>query len=285
MPTTDAVNAYRPLLFSIAYRMTGEVMTSEDIVQDTLTNWLSRPSESIQDVKAYLAKSVIHASLNHLNAVKRQREAYKGTWLPEPVVSPHPVLEARLDISYGLLLLLEKLSPLERAIFLLKESFELTYSELADQFDITEAHCRQLYHRAKEKVAGSGRRFTLDPDQQQTLLDAFSKASATGDIDSLMQLLKTDVVLYSDGGGKVPTAINPLFGRTVVERYLRSILDKRGPHLTARLALINGSIAFLFTDRDTQTLTTVMVLNIDEQGIGHIFSLRNPDKLTHLQKK
>ncbi|GAB4025654.1 RNA polymerase sigma-70 factor [Spirosoma gilvum] len=265
--------------------MTGEIMISEDIVQDTLTNWLSRSSETIQDMKAYLAKSVINASLNHLNAVKRQREAYKGTWLAEPIVSPHPVLDAKLDISYGFLLLLEKLSPLERAIFLLKESFELDYSELAEQFDITEANCRQLYHRAKEKIARSNRRFTLDPHQQQTLLNAFSQASETGDIDSLMQLLKTDVVLYSDGGGKVPTAINPLFGQTVVERYLRSLIDKRGEELTVRVALINGSIAFLFSDRDTQTLTTIMVLDIDEQGISHIFSLRNPDKLAHLQKK
>ncbi|MBN8821567.1 MULTISPECIES: sigma-70 family RNA polymerase sigma factor [unclassified Spirosoma] len=284
MPTTDAVNTYRPLLLSIAYRMTGEVMTSEDIVQDTLTNWLSRSPDSVQDPKAYLAKSVMNASLNHLSAVKRQREAYKGTWLPEPISWPHPVLDAKLDISYGFLLLLEKLSPLERAIFLLKESFELDYTELADQFDITEANCRQLYHRAKEKIASSTRRFTIDPHHQQTLLDAFSQASTTGDIDSFMQLLKTDVVLYSDGGGKVRTAINPLFGRMVVERYLRSMVEKRGAELTVRTALINGSIAFLFSDQDTQLVTTVMVLDIDEQGIGHIFSLRNPDKLAHLQK-
>ncbi|MBD2754353.1 RNA polymerase sigma factor SigJ [Spirosoma validum] len=283
MTTSEITATYRPTLLSIAYRMTGEIMVSEDIVQDVLLNWMNRSSEEIQDAKAYLAKSVMNSSLNHLAQVKRQREAYKGVWLPEPVLTSQHAVDARLDISYGFMLLLEKLSPLERAVFVLKESFDVTYPELAELFDTTETNSRQLYHRAKEKISGANRRFRLDPQQQQLLLDAFVKGSETGDLTSLIQLLKTDVMLYSDGGGKVPAAIKPLFGRAVVEQFLVAVDAKFGNQLSLKPALINGELALLFTQNDTQQLSTVMILGMDETGINGIYTIRNPDKLAHLQ--
>lgn len=282
MTISEVATTYRPTLFSIAYRMTGEVMASEDIVQDVLLNWVNRSSEDVQDAKAYLAKSVTNASLNHLAQVKRQRETYKGLWLPEPVLTGQYAIDAKLDISYGFMLLLEKLSPMERAVFVLKESFEITYPELADLFDTTEANTRQLYHRAKEKVSGTNRRFAINPQQQQALLAAFAKGSETGDLDTLIQLLKSDAVLYSDGGGKAAAAVKPLFGRVVIGQFLHSLNAKYGDQLNLRLALVNGEIALLFTQNDTQQFNTLMVLEMDETGISSIYSIRNPDKLAHL---
>lgn len=283
MTSADAITTYRPTLFSIAYRMTGEVMVSEDIVQEAILKWMSRSTEGIQNNKAYLAKSVINSALNHLAQVKRQREAYKGIWLPEPVSSTHHASDAKLDISYGFMLLLEKLSPMERAVFVLKESFDFDYSELADLFDTTEANGRQLYRRAKEKISGTNRRFILDPQQQQALLAAFAKASETGNIETLIQLLKADVALYSDGGGNVSAAINPLFGRVVIEKFLRGLAKKQGQTQIARPAMVNGEPALLLIQRDSQLLDTVMVLEFDDLGISGIYLVRNPDKLAHLQ--
>ncbi|GAB2568988.1 sigma factor-like helix-turn-helix DNA-binding protein [Spirosoma areae] len=283
MTPTEVVTTYRPTLVSIAYRMTGEVMVSEDIVQEVLLNWMNKSADGIQDTKAYLAKSVLNASLNHLAQAKRQRELYKGLWLPEPVLAGQHALDAKLDISYGFMLLLGKLSPLERAVFVLKESFDVPYPELAQLFDTTEANGRQLYHRAKEKMAATNRRFAPDPEQQQALLQAFATASETGNIDNLIQLLKTDVALYTDGGGKVPAAVKTLFGRVVIDQFLRSLADKYGDQLSVSPALVNGDVALLFIQKDSQLVSTVLVMELDETGIRQLFSIRNPDKLAHVK--
>ncbi|GAB4024056.1 sigma-70 family RNA polymerase sigma factor [Spirosoma koreense] len=281
---SDAVRAYRPTLLSIAYRMTGELMVSEDIVQDVFLKWMNLTPEAVQDISAYLAKSVINASLNHLARVKRQREAYKGIWLPEPVLMSSYAIDAKLDISYGFMRLLETLSPLERAVFILKESFDFAYAELAELFDTSEANGRQLYKRAKEKMAGDTRRFTINPDQQQALLDAFVKAAETGDTEWLIRLLKTDVVIYSDGGGKALAALKPLYGSAIASTFLRSVATRQGDQLTARPALINGEAALLFFRKEDRVLTTVMVIEADTSGIQQLYFIRNPDKLAHLQE-
>ncbi|GAB3997000.1 RNA polymerase sigma-70 factor [Spirosoma daeguense] len=278
------VNAtFRSTLLGIAYRMTGEVMTSEDIVQDVLLKWLNHSQTDIQDSNAYLAKSVTNAALNHLAQMKRQRDAYKGIWLAEPVLESHRAVDARLDISYGFMLLLEKLSPLERAVFVLKESFDIPYTEIAQLFDTNEANCRQLYRRAKEKIASEKRRFSLDNQQKAFLLEAFTNASKEGDVSELVQLLKNDVVLYSDGGGKAIAAVRPLIGAQAVGQFLRSISQKYGHALTVEPTLINGEIALLFTQKETGQVDTVMVFEIDDAGISQIFTVRNPDKLVHVQ--
>lgn len=283
MTTDQATTTYRPTLLSIAYRMTGEVMASEDIVQDVLIRFMNNTPGNIQDRKAYLVRSVMNASLTYLDRVKREREVYKGIWLPEPVMAESlRAMDARLDISYGFMLLLEKLSPMERAIFVLKESFDFSYPELAKLFETTEANGRQLYHRAKEKIAGTSRRYVSDSQRKQELLRAFVNASETGDVESLIQQLKTDVALYSDGGGKVAAAIKPLFGVAIVEQFLRGLDSKFGHLFTSEWSLVNGEPALLLIQKEDNKLNTIMVLESDETGIYRIFAIRNPDKLRHL---
>jgi len=283
MSSSDVIDTYRSTLVAVAYRMTGEIMASEDIVQDVFLNWLKRSDTTILEPKAYLIKSVMNAALNHLAQAKRQRESYKGTWLPEPVFTEQRRVDASLDISYGLMVLLEKLSPMERAVFVLKESFEVSYTDIAQAFAITEANGRQLYRRAREKMTDDNRRFVLNSQQQQDLLKVFSEASQTGDLERLIQWFKTDVVLYSDGGGKVPTAIKPLFGREIIAIYLRAMATKWQGQLSFEPTLINGQVALLSTYTDNGILHTVMIFELDDAGISTIYSVRNPDKLAHLQ--
>ena len=259
-------------------------MVSEDIVQDAILRCMNRPGETVLDPKAYLAKSVTNGCLNYLARVKQEREAYKGVWLPEPFFTDSHVVDAQIDISYGLMLLLEKLTPLERAVFVLKESFDFAYGELAQLFDVTEANCRQLYHRATEKVVAKNRRFVIDPHQQETLLEVFVMASRTGDTDLLIRLLKTHVEVYTDGGGKVPAAINPLFGSAIVGRFLQALARKERGHFTAQPTLINGQVALLYRQVVTQQLTSVLVLEVDAIGIGRLFFVRNPAKLAYLDQ-
>lgn len=282
MVLPEVLTTYRPTLVAIAYRMTGQVMVSEDIVQEAILRWMNRPQETVLDPKAYLAKSVTNGCLTYLAQVKQEREAYRGVWLPEPFFTDSHVVDAQIDVSYGLMLLLEKLSPLERAVFVLKESFDFAYTELAQLFGVTEANCRQLYHRATEKVVATNRRFVVDPRQQETLLEAFVTASRTGDTDLLIRLLKTHVELYTDGGGKVPAAINPLFGLETVGRFLQSLARKQNGQFTVQPTLVNGQVALLYRQIVTQQLTTVLVIEVDAVGIGRLFFVRNPDKLAHL---
>lgn len=284
-PKPENILEYQNLLFSIAYQMIGEVAISEDLVQEVWANWIAKAPEQIANPKAYLAKSVVNRSLNYLSEVKRQREAYRGTWLPEPVIqNAYQQAEAQLDMSYSFMLLLEKLSPAERAVFILKESFELDYAELAETLDYNEANCRQLYHRAKEKMANPKKRFAFDKNQHQHLLEAFTKASETGDIDEFIQLLKEDIVVYSDGGGKVSAALHPLFGKAVVEKFMRGLARKSFPYFFFKSLIINSSMAFLIFNRDSKNLESVLIIENDEMNISNLYFVRNPNKLAHLKK-
>lgn len=282
-PTPETILEYQNLLFSIAYQMTGEVAISEDVVQEVWTNWMEKALETVANPRAYLARSVVNRSLNYLAEAKRRREAYRGTWLPEPLVyDAHVQTEAQLDLSYSFMLLLEKLTPTERAVFVLRESFEFDYQELAEILDSNEANCRQLYHRAQEKIANPKKRFVFDKVQHQQLLETFTKASETGDITDFIQLLKEDIAVYSDGGGKASAALHPLFGKTIVEKFLRGLAKKGFPHFTLKPVIVNGSMAFLIFNRHDQQLETVFVIEAGEGGISNLYFVRNPDKLEHL---
>lgn len=268
----------QPQLFALAYRMTGEIAVSEDIVQESITNWVTHPNEHVQDPQAYLAKSVINRSLNHLAAIKRQREAYKGTWLPEPIVQTDTHrIEAAIDVSYGLLL--ATLTPTERAVFLLKESFEIAYVELASQLSLTQANCRQLFHRARQKLATPQKRFPVDPEQQYSLVQAFVAASHTDNIDALVRLLNQDIVIYADGGGKATAALRPFVGLAQVTAFLKGLVQK-GWHLgISPLVWVNGKWGLLLFNANTGQLDSVVSIQTDEVGISHLYFVRNPDKL------
>ncbi|MEZ4885566.1 MAG: sigma-70 family RNA polymerase sigma factor [Chitinophagales bacterium] len=276
-----AFNEFRPLLFSIAYRMTGNVADSEDILQDVFEKWLQLDSPQITNPKAYLCKSVSNRCINYLNQQKRHRESYKGTWLPEPLIA-HPSLQhldQNIDISYGIMRLLETLNPLERAIYLCKESFDFDYSELSEMFDKRPDHCRQLYHRAQQKLQSDKKRFAVNPQQQQHLLQLFAKAAQEGDFDGLLQFLKDDIGFYSDGGGKVPAATKPLFGKNIVAKFLVGIIQKFGEDYSIEPVLINQSVGGIIRDAVTDEVISVFVFEWEDAFIQNMYVLRNPDKL------
>lgn len=280
--TTSAFETLRPLLYGIAYKMTGSVEDSKDILQDVLEKRL-RLSGTVENEKAYLAKAVANTALNYLKKQEQERKQYFGLWLPEPFEAEQVGIgqEEDKELSYGFLLLLEKLSPLERAVYLLRESFELPYSELAANFDINEAHCRQLYHRAKERLLAR-KRFAADQQHSGKVLDLFQEACLSGDLSRLIDQLKEDIVLYSDGGGKVPAAVNNIQGKESASKFLKGIYTKNGVRGIFRFAYLNSSpaaIVFLNGVPDT-----IAVLEAEEAGISAIYFVRNPDKIRHLQK-
>lgn len=281
MSLTTTFNELRPLLFSIAYRMTANVADSEDILQDTFEKWLQLDSQKITHPKAYLCKTISNRCINYLQKQKKQREVYKGTWLPEPLVE-HPSLthlDSQINLSYGILRLLEKLNPLERAIYLCKESFDFDYSELSNIFEKRPDHCRQLYRRASQKLQIDKKRFEVNQQQQQNLLQLFAKAAQEGEMDDLLQFLKDDIVLYSDGGGKVTAALNPLYGKLVVANFLKGIVKKGGTQYFTEVAMVNQSLGAIIRDVTSHEVVAVFVFEWEENEIQNIYAIRNPDKL------
>ena len=280
MSVEEIISQNQSKLFALAYRMTGEVAVSEDIVQESLVHWATHPHEDVKNPPAYLAKAVTNRSLNHLAATKRQRELYKGTWLPEPIIREEQYrLEASLDVSYGLLLLLTKLTPTERVVYLLKESFDTEYAELADLLILPEANCRQLYHRAHQKMATTQKRFPVDPARHWALTQAFATASRTGNIEALVRVLNEDIVIYADGGGKATTALWPLVGLKRVTAFLRGLVQKGWPLEVSRPLLVNGNWGFVLVNPNTGILDSLLSIETDDKGISYLYFVRNPDKL------
>ncbi len=274
-------NEFRPLLFSIAYRMTGNVADSEDILQDTFEKWLQLDIQQITHPKAYLCKIISNRCINYLQKQQKEREVYKGTWLPEPLVD-HPTLQhldSKINLSYGILRLLENLTPLERAIYLCKESFDFDYSELAEMFEKRPDHCRQLYRRASQKLQTDKKRFEVDKKQQQDLLQLFAKAAQEGEMDDLLQFLKDDIVFYSDGGGKVTAALNPLYGKMVVAKFLKGIIRKGSGEYLMEAAMVNQSLGAIIRHSETREVIAVFAFEWEESEIQSIYAIRNPDKL------
>ncbi len=256
MTIKNIIIDYGPKLFRLAYRMTGEATVSEDIVQESLIHWSTLPKQYVHHPQAYLGKMVTNRCLNHIAATRRQREAYKGSWLPEPIISQdYSQVEAAVDISYGLMILLQKLSPAERAVFLLKESFNIDYKELAETLRLTQANSRQLYHRAKHKLTAVKKRFPHNAVQHQYLLNTFTNACKTGNVNNLVALLREDIILYSDGGGKVPAALNPLLGLPRVSTFLNGLFKKYAPLCDYQYTIVNGEQGLLFLDKFTHKLS------------------------------
>src|SRR5919109_932170 len=226
----DQFEKYRPLMFSIAYRMLGSVTEAEDILQNAYLRYRERPVGSIASPKAFLSTVVTRLCLNHLQSVRVQRESYLGPWLPEPLLteddpeSPISQAERLESISMAFLVLLERLTPVERAVFLLREVFDYPYAEIAEIVGKDEVSCRQILSRAKKFIAGNRPRFTPSTEQHQHLLQQFLGAVEEGDLDGLTQLLASDVTLSTDGGGKVRgAATRTLHGPKVVARFMIAV--------------------------------------------------------------
>ena len=270
-------------LFSIAYKMTGNTMDSEDIVQEVLEIWERKEEKSaIVNEKKYLAKAIKNRTLSFLEHQERQKASYIGTFLPEPILKEaYKSIDNQFDLNFGWVVLLSKLSPTERAIFILKESFDLTYEDLAEIFDFTEENCRQLYHRAKEKVQANKNRFSPNPTQKMQIALAFQSALTTGNLESLIDVLKKDIVVYSDGGGKRPSAINPVIGNVNSAKFLLGLYGKFFEGLGRKIisTFINHCPSALVYEANNQTIETVLILDCTENQVNDVFIIRNPEKI------
>jgi RNA polymerase sigma-70 factor (ECF subfamily) len=279
--TPGKLDVFRPQLLAIAYHMTGDYQEAKDIVQDSFETWISRPRQ-VENAEAYLRKMTVNRSIDRLKALKTQREAYKGVWLPVPLIAemnPEPSNAQPADmLSLGVLHLLEKLNPLERAVLILKESFACPYEEIAMLCETSAQNCRQLLHRAKEKLQLPTVRYTVDEQQYRQLLEAFLVACREENPDKLARLLKEDIELYTDGGGKMPAALKPLKGTAHVVKFLLKVMPAPGD-ITLRWILVNGIPGIVFFNSHTGKADTVMTLAVEDGQITALYVVRNPDKL------
>ncbi|MFD5316660.1 RNA polymerase sigma-70 factor [Streptomyces sp. NPDC127098] len=280
----DPYVEHRRLLFATAYRMLGSVTDAEDILQDTWLSWSTADREAIRHPKAYLVRTVTNLSLNRLTSARATRETYVGPWLPEPLLtSPDIAADAELadTVSIAMMVVLETLSPVERAVFLLREVFGYSHAEIAETLERPEPTVRQIAHRARHHVQARRPRFDTDHTQRQRITALFMEACAGGDLNAVMELLAPDVTAWSDGGGKVTAARRPLHGTDHVARWLLGFLARpQLAALTMESAVINGELGILAT-LDGHT---VGALSLDLVG-ERIQNLRfqvNPDKLSGL---
>jgi RNA polymerase sigma-70 factor (ECF subfamily) len=283
----EAFDRHRRLLFGVAYRMLGSVADAEDTVQDAWLRWSAADREDVDDPKAYLVRIVSRLALDRLGAARSRRETYVGPWLPEPLLtddSPGPGEAAELgeQVSLALLVVLETLSPLERAVFVLREVFGMTVAEVAGVVDRSEAAVRQVAHRAREHVRARQPRFDPDPRTQREVTERFFDAVAGGDLDRLMAVLSPDVVLVSDGGGRAQAARRPIEGVDKVARFLVGIAAKGFaiPGLEVRFAAINGRPGFAAWVDGQPFMALAPV--VGEGRVEQVLVMVNPDKLAGL---
>lgn len=273
----------RPRLFGIAYRMLGSVADADDILQEAYLRWSAATCGEIRNPSAYLARVVTRLCLDHLKSARVRRECYVGPWLPEPLVAARES-DGPENISLLLMLALERLSPLERAAFLLHDVFDLPFEEVTTTLGRDSAACRQLAARARKHVRAARPRFPLSQEQGYLIADAFFEASRTGDADALRRLLAEDVIAYTDGGGRAPAALNPILGRDRVVRMFLGLARKsayRRPPLLRR-GLINALPGFITIERGDVLQTTAV--RTENDAITAIYIVRNPDKLRHLSR-
>lgn len=279
----------RRRLTALAYRMLGSVADAEDIVQEAYLRWHAADRAAVAQPRAFLATMVTRLCLDRLKSAQARRESYVGAWLPEPWLveaeeSPEAALELAGDLSVALMLALERLSPLERAAFLLHDVFDLPFAEVAEALGRSEAACRQLAARARQQVRAARPRYAPSMAEGARLAQAFLAASRGGDLAALERLLREDVVLWSDGGGKRPAALNPIRGWRKVSRFYAGLARKHrtGPPRMVRLARINGLPGYVTVEPDGTLQTTA--LEIADDRIAAVYIVRNPDKLAHLTR-
>ena len=272
---------HRAFLAGLAYRMLGSVAEAEDVVQDAFLRWRDVDRAAIAEPRAYLARVVSRLCLDRMKSASHRREHYVGMWLPEPVIA-EPAQTLADDLSVALLLALERLSPLERAAFLLHDVFDMDYAAVGAAIDHTETACRQLATRAREHVREDRPRYAANDTEARKLMDAFVVAAATGDVGGLARLLADDAVLYADGGGKRRTALKPIVGKDRILRFLEGVRAKGLGAFTAHRAqpvTLNGLPGFVFeTDQGTETLA----VEVAGGAITAIYRVCNPDKVRHL---
>lgn len=285
MNDVETYERHRPLLFSIAYRMLGSVVEAEDVVQEAYLRWREAPEGKMQAPRKYLSTVVARLCIDRLRSARSRREEYVGPWLPEPLLTEESLDLADMaaldeSLSMAFLVLLESLTPVERAVFLLREVFGYGYDEISHVVDKSEANCRQIARRAREAVAARRPRFESSREQEERLAGRFVEACQSGDMEGLLGLLSEDVTLYSDGGGKARAALNPIRGSERVARFLLGILSKVPSDFSVRTTKVNGEPGILGYEGGRPTSVTTL-----EAAEGRIRAIRivvNPEKLRTL---
>jgi RNA polymerase sigma-70 factor, ECF subfamily len=291
-PEDEAARTFEPhrrRLTGLAYRMLGSLAEAEDIVQDAYLRWHNADRNAVTDPRAYLSSAVARLCLDHLKSARVRRENYVGPWLPEPiidasVVTPEEATELADDVSVALMMTLERLSPLERAAFILHDVFDMNFNAVATVLDRDATACRQLAARARAHVHDARPRFKASAEDAAHLSDAFYHAIMSGDVAGLGRMLAQDAVLYSDGGGKRTAALNPIRGSEKIVRFFIGIAQKRRlPTLAAiHRASINGLPGFVLVDEEGALET--LAFDIHDGRVAAIYAVRNPDKLAHLAR-
>ena len=279
-------NKHRNLLFSVAYRILGTAADAEDAVQDAWIKWSAADRSQVADPKAYLARIVSNLALQRLRSTRHQRETYVGPWLPEPILTSGDTADAVTNaesVSMAMLVVLETLSPLERAVFVLREVFDFSHAEIAVAVERSEAAVRQAAHRAREHVQARRPRFTADRSRQREVTERFFAAASGGDINTLMELLSPDVTLWTDGGGKVRQALRPVVGAQTVATWFAAIgtVNYQGVQpvdMNAEMVEINGGPGIVFSGAGRVIATVTLDFAADGRIIA-IHNVANPDKL------
>lgn len=281
----ETFEAHRRLLFGIAYRMLGSAADAEDMVQETYLRYQAHGAGEVASPRAFLVTVITRLCLDRLKAARTEREEYVGAWLPEPLLlevgeNPEERALERESLSLAFLVLLERLTPTERAVFLLREVFGYAYEEIAGIVMKSEANCRQLLRRAKQRLQERHLRFDSTPQERERLVTAFLAATQTGDVAQLVDALHEDVVLWADGGGKVPAAQRPVMGRENVARFLTGLAARFGVSVRPSLAQVNGQPAVLLWNGEA--LGSVAAPEVSAWQIVGLRIIVNPDKLRYL---
>lgn len=281
-PAADAAASFdplRPRLVRVAYRMLGSIADAEDVVQDAFLRWLGTDRSAVREPEAFLRRVVTRLCLDQLKSARHRREDYVGPWLPDPVVEPEPVE----DVTLPLMLALERLSPLERAAFLLHDVFGLGFDEVAEAIGRDSAAYRQLASRAREHVRSERPRFPVEKNHGLEIAAAFFAASREGDMTALSAMLASDVAVYSDGGGKRLAGLRPIIGFDNAMKLWESLARffRGGTSQVVRYGFVNGLPGFVTRESDGMLQTTALL--IEDGQIKAVYVMRNPDKLGHLE--
>lgn len=288
-PATAAFLAHRNLLFTIAYEMLGSAADAEDVLQETWLRWVEVDMEYVRDQRAYLVRITTRQSLNRLRTMKRRKETYVGPWLPEPLLTTRDVaedVELAESVSIALMIVLETLSPTERAVFVLREAFDVSYAEIAAAVDKTPAAVRQIAHRARQHVDARRPRELVSQAETRMALESFQRALETGDLQGLLDVLAPDVVLMADGGGLKQAALRPIIGAENVVRMMIGGLGKAegaGFELTAGPTVVNGNPALVLHLGDE--IDGILAVRVEDTRITGLYYVRNPEKLSRVESE
>jgi RNA polymerase sigma-70 factor, ECF subfamily len=286
MSQVDSIfEEYRPSLSRLAYRMLGSQSDADDVMQEAYLRWTNASRDSVKSPRAYLHSIVTHLCIDQRKTIDERKQTYVGPWLPEPIVEIGASefsdrVEAAESVSMALLLILESLSPTERAAYLLRRIFDYPYDEIADVLGKSEPSCRQLVCRAEARVLEKRPRFEADPVKVERLTDAFIQACSNGDLEGLVKLLADDAVLYSDGGGKVAAALAPIRGADHIARFFLGILRKAPPGMEIRRVRVNGQPGLLALLHGE--VVNLLTFDVVDGRIATCFVVRNPDKLVRV---